>query len=126
MDIVEISRIRSIVKQPIAERFLFRVLTPHERKLADERQGRLHEFVAGRFAAKEAVVKALGCGIGHKAGFQDIEVIPDPFGKPLCTLSDTARRRLGIERDCIIHLSITHTSTLAAAYAIIERGKSLF
>ena len=83
--------------------------------------GRLTEFVAGRFAAKEAVVKALGCGVGKAVGFQDIEVLPDSLGKPDVRLSSAAAERLSLDTSCRIHLSITHSRDTAGAYAVVEQ-----
>ena len=85
------------------------------------------EFVAGRFAAKEAIVKALGCGIGMEVGFQDIEILPDDKGKPEVNLSDEAWTRLGLPegRNYNIHLTITHSRDLASAFAVVERHTSI-
>lgn len=133
-DLLEIARMKAILAQPSGERFLQRVLTEKERELASEKRGRLAEFAAGRFAAKEAVVKALGCGIGKEVTFRDVEVLPDAKGKPLCRVSAAAWERLvrsaGQEALCAeggsperlhIHLSITHTETMAMAYAVVEQ-----
>lgn len=119
-DLTEISRVERILEDASGERFMRRVLTPAEFELASGRKGRRPEFVAGRFAAKEAVAKALGCGIGRQVGLQDIEVLPDASGKPVCTLSAEAWSRLGKEVGLRIHLSITHTSETAAAFAVVE------
>ncbi len=121
-DIVEIPRVRQLLAQPTGERFMQRVLTPAEKRLADERQGRLAEFVSGRFAAKEAVVKALGCGIGRQVGFHDLEVMPDALGKPECAISAQARERTGLSDGARIHVSISHCDGHAVAYALIETG----
>lgn len=121
-DLVDIERIHSILSQPSGERFMERVLTPAERELAARRQGRLAEFVSGRFAAKEAVSKAFGCGIGKQLSLQEMEVLPDALGKPVCRVADAALVRLQLEpRATAVHLSITHTATAAMAYAIVER-----
>lgn len=122
MDMLEINRMKKIMEGNVAQRFLERILTVNERNLAAARKGRLSEFISGRFAAKEAVVKALGCGIGQQIGFQDIEVLPDALGKPCCTLAKAAIRRLSLPEDSTlrIHLSITHSESMAAAYVIIE------
>lgn len=122
MDMLEINRMRKILEGKAAQRFLERILTTAERDLAAARKGRLSEFIAGRFAAKEAVVKALGCGIGQNVGFQDIEVLPDALGKPICTVKAEALKRLSLPVDAAlrIHLSITHSESMAAAYVIIE------
>lgn len=128
-DLVEIARISQLQQRSTWPKFMERILTEGERKLAEQRGGRLVEFVAGRFAAKEAVVKALGCGIGDKVGFMDIEILPDSQGKPHCTLSEAAWGRVmnaSAEQDSghdayHIHVSITHQPTLASAFAIVER-----
>ncbi|TBL71180.1 holo-ACP synthase [Paenibacillus thalictri] len=120
-DVLEIERIRSILSQPAADRFVERVLTGAERELANARKGRLPEFIAGRFAAKEAVVKALGCGIGKQVGFHDLTIMPDRLGKPCCLLSEGALTRLGLNgRPLTIHLSISHSASTAIAYCVIE------
>ncbi|MBW5445613.1 holo-[acyl-carrier-protein] synthase [Cohnella sp. CFH 77786] len=123
LDVVELERIDRIVKQPSGARFAEKVLTPGER----ERWNRLParralEFIAGRFAAKEAVVKALGCGIGGAAGFHDVEILPDSAGKPVCRLSKACRERLGLrDGSYAIHVAITHERNLAASTAVVER-----
>jgi holo-[acyl-carrier protein] synthase len=119
-DLVEIARMRKALEQSTGTRFLERILTPRERELALKRKGRLAEFAAGRFAAKEAVVKALGCGIGKQVGFQDVEVLPNELGKPECRIPAEALERAG-HGNIRIHLSITHTEAIASAYAIVER-----
>ncbi|TVY10200.1 holo-ACP synthase [Paenibacillus cremeus] len=142
-DLLDIARVKTILEQSAGERFLQRILTPAEQELAASRKGRLAEFAAGRFAAKEAVVKALGCGIGKEVTFQDVEVLPDGKGKPVCRLSKAAWERVvaiwtegaagagagtgvlaspcGIPDAIHIHLSITHTETMAMAYAVVEQ-----
>lgn len=119
-DLLEIERIRNILESSVADRFLRRVLTAGEREQAEQRQGRLHEFVAGRFAAKEAAAKALGCGIGSVLSFQDIEIGYEPSGRPKCRINPSSLERLDIPPDIRIHLSITHTAGMAAAYVILE------
>jgi holo-[acyl-carrier protein] synthase len=122
IDMVEISRVQSILEGAAGERFMNRVLTPAERALAAERKARLAEFTAGRFAAKEAVSKALGCGIGGIVGLQDMEIVPCDGGRPECVLSAASRQRLGIHTEEVrVHVSITHTERTAAAYAVAER-----
>lgn len=123
-DILEIERVRALINGRLGERFLRRILTPRERQLAAERKEQ-YEFAAGRFAAKEAIVKAFGCGIGEHIGFQDIEIIPDRLGKPCCTLSAEAMHRLKElqyhAEEMTIHLSISHSHTIVSAFAVVER-----
>lgn len=83
---------------------------------------RLIEFTAGRFAAKEAVSKAFGCGIGRTLSFHDIEIGRDDCGKPLCRLVDKAWERLRMSpASTVIHVTITHDHSLASAFVIVER-----
>lgn len=119
-DIVEIERLQKIVESKSAGRFIRRVLTDRERQLAEDRKGRLAEFVAGRFAAKEAIAKAIGCGIGPKLGFHDMEIIPDIAGKPVCKLSERSRRMAGCGEAARLHLSISHSDKVAVAFAVWE------
>lgn len=120
-DLVEIERVHRMLAEGTGDRFMRRILTPAEWELPG-RGARPAEFVAGRFAAKEAVSKGFGCGIGKTMGFTDIEVLPDSLGKPYVRLSASAWERLGMRKEEIeIHLSITHERHLASAFAIIER-----
>lgn len=126
-DVVELERIRRIVEGPTGEAFLLRILTAEELGFARSGFGeklnrRWVEYAAGRFAAKEAVVKALGCGVGGKAGFQDVSIVPDAAGKPVCQLSKLAWGRLGLKQEhTAIHVTITHSGTLASAVAVVEQ-----
>ncbi|OMF08381.1 holo-[acyl-carrier-protein] synthase [Paenibacillus amylolyticus] len=122
-DVLEIGRMRKLLSGRHAEAFIKRILTPAEREIAAERGKRMTEFVSGRFAAKEAVSKAFGCGIGGTMGFTDIEVLPDETGRPVASLSSQAWERLQLpyDKQYDIHLSITHQTELAAAFAIVEQ-----
>ncbi len=110
VDLVEIDRIKGSSLKSLMNR----VLTVDEKKIYDQFKNdqRKFEFLAGRFASKEAYSKALGTGIG-KISFQDIEVLNDNLGKPY----------VNIQNDTTIHLSITHTMHYAIAYVIIEKLK---
>ncbi|GIP23669.1 holo-ACP synthase [Paenibacillus sp. J22TS3] len=121
-DVVEIPRIEALAGGPLGERFLKRVLTEAERASAAGRN-RLAEYTAGRFAVKEAVSKAFGCGIGRTLSFQDIQITPDAAGKPWAELSEGAWERLtlsGSPQHYKIHVSITHERQLASAFVIVE------
>ncbi|CAM4450280.1 holo-ACP synthase [Paenibacillus tarimensis] len=119
-DVVEIDRIRAILEGAAGERFMRRVLTAAEYDRALNKGSSCVEYVAGRFAVKEAVVKAIGCGIGSAVGFKDMEVLPDKLGKPVCTLSEEALQRLQLDYQLRIHVSISHERSLASAFAIAE------
>ena len=70
---------------------------------------------AGRFAAKEAIVKALGTGFGSQVSWHDIEVLNDELGKPVVTISDGLKQRFN---NPPLLVSISHTATLAIAVAV--------
>ncbi|MFC0274433.1 holo-ACP synthase [Metabacillus herbersteinensis] len=111
LDIIELDRIRRIVdRQP---GFIKRILTINEIEtfmtLTRERKV---EYLAGRFAAKEAYAKARGTGIGEDLSFQDIEVKNEKSGKPYISVQS--------EKVQTIHISITHSREYAAAQVIIE------
>ncbi|WP_019913737.1 holo-ACP synthase [Paenibacillus sp. HW567] len=121
-DVLEIQRIKNIASRGAGSKFISRILTEQELVLAEQRGGNSAEFIAGRFSAKEAVVKAFGCGIGAEVGFLDIEILPDAHGKPVAALSEQAWHRLHLaEREYTIHLTITHSRDLASAFAVVEQ-----
>jgi holo-[acyl-carrier protein] synthase len=111
LDMVEIQRLDEI-SEGIRERFLTRVFTSAERAASTSTAS-----LAGRFAAKEAVAKVLGCGIGF-VHWQDIEILSSKSGEPFLKLHGKAieaANQLGIIDWSI---SITHTRSLAAAVAV--------
>lgn len=111
IDIVEISRIRKLVdSQP---RFPERVLNEKEREIyLQYKERRAIEFLAGRWAAKEAFSKAKGTGIGKDLSFTDIEIANDSHGRPV-VLKPLMEG---------VHLSISHSEHYAIAQVIIEKG----
>ena len=121
-DVVEIVRIARIVEGASGSRFLRRILTEAELELVRGRPARrLAEFAAGRFAAKEAAVKALGCGIGTKAGFLDVEIAARPDGRPVCRLSERVRAAVDFRDGDRLHLTLSHSDGHAVAFAVWER-----
>ena len=122
-DMTELSRIRKILAGARGENFLRRVFTEQEYVEFDATVGELRkvEYVAGRFAVKEAVSKAFGCGIGAKLGFHDIEIKRSSNGKPTCNISVMALELLGyLHVNPEIHISITHERELASAFVVVE------
>jgi holo-[acyl-carrier protein] synthase len=105
-DIVAIDRIS------LEDAFVKRILTTKEIQLFEEmtNKTRKQEFLAGRFAAKEALMKALGTGIGSSS-FQDFTILPDALGQPRCELAGYT-----------VHLSISHDAGVAIAFAVIEHA----
>ena len=115
-DIVEIARIAEVLERQ-GERFIDRILTVSEKTLYN--QSKSVSFVAKRFAAKEAVAKALGTGIGRGVSFKDIVISNNAKGAPLVELSNGAAdvmRELGGAR---MLLSISDERHYALAYAVL-------
>ncbi|MCJ7623076.1 MAG: holo-ACP synthase [Anaerolineaceae bacterium] len=112
VDLVEVHRLAEL-KPGIRERFLKRVFTPLELLEADDSNQRL----AGRFAVKEAVAKALGCGIGP-ISWQDIEVQNGPTGEPVLNLQGNARTLASSQGLEIWSISISHTKDYAVAMVV--------
>ncbi len=113
-DIIEVERIRSNLEK-YGSKFLEKILTPLEIKgcshLADPT---LH--LSGRFAAKEAISKALGTGLGEHLEFHDIEILSNNDGKPIVTLSQKAA--LHFNHPTLL-LSISHCKSHATATALL-------
>jgi holo-[acyl-carrier protein] synthase len=118
VDIAEVGRIREAIERH-GEPFLRRVYTPDEREYC-ERFRNKYERYAGRFAAKEAAMKALGTGWRRGVRWVDFEVVREMGGRPTVRLDGEARKiaeGMGVKR---IALSITHTESLALAQVIFE------
>lgn len=114
-DIIEISRIASQMEK-YGDKFLHKILTDPEIEYC-ARYKFSAPHVAGRFAAKEAIAKALGKGFGEEINFHDIEIVNDPAGKPIPHLSSKLNDLFDFP---VIHLSISHCKSLAVGYAIWE------
>ena len=117
-DIVETERIAAVLTRH-AESFNSRLLTEKEIALANQK-GNPASFYAGRWAAKEACAKALGCGIGAHCNFTDIEILNDASGKPQITLSGTGKSTLEKLGGKKLLLSISHERRYAVATVIIS------
>ena len=112
VDLIEIDRLANI-NPKIRERFIHRVFTPAEQSLCEDN----NSCLAGRFAAKEAVSKALGTGIGN-IQWKDIEILRGNDGQPILILHGNAKIKetaLGITQWAI---SISHNQTMAIAFVI--------
>lgn len=110
IDIIEIERIATLVKTH--PKFVDRILTETEKQtyfsLSQKRQ---HEFLAGRFAAKEAFSKAVGTGIGKELSFLDVEIAKDPKGRPIVLKPFSEG----------VFLSISHSRDYAVAQVVVEQ-----
>ncbi len=111
-DIIEVMRIARSIDEH-GKRFLDRLFTDKEQVYCDQHKESALRY-AGRFAVKEAIVKAIGFGVN----WTDIEVTNDEKGKPLATLSDALSSQLKSPK---IHVSLSHCKTHATAVAVIER-----
>lgn len=118
IDLIEVERIKQTLERHGA-RFLDRIFTEKEQHYCLlHKHKEIH--LAGRFAAKEACAKALGTGITEHVGWKDIEIINNAKGKPQVVLSPSLTDRLQHNR-LSIHLSISHTHSIAIASVIIEK-----
>ncbi len=120
VDIVEVARIRTAAERWQGD-FLDRVFTPAERRYAGEGELALQRLAA-RFAAKEAVLKALGTGLSGGLSWREIEVWNEASGRPRVRLRGAAARRkreLGVRE---IEISLSHTAAYAMAQVVLVRG----
>jgi holo-[acyl-carrier protein] synthase len=119
VDIVDVARMKHVLGSGnVGERLKRRVFTPKERAYCDGRGAQAAESYAARFAAKEAVKKALGARMGF--AWPDIEVVRTPSGAPRIVLHGRTKakaERIGARE---IHVSITHIAQVAVAHATIE------
>lgn len=118
-DIIEIERIARAIK---SESFIRRVFTAEEAAYCQRRGQQAVASFAARFAAKEAVLKALGTGL-REGSLQEIAVDNDGLGKPLVQLSGhfaMLAKQLGVKN---IQISLSHSREFAVAYVIMEDGK---
>jgi len=115
-DVVDVERIDRAIKRH-GMRFLQRIFTEAERRYCEGQVHRSHHY-AGRFAAKEAVLKVLGTGLSDGVGLGNVEIRRSDLGQPSVALTgraDEVARRDGIGR---ILVSLSHTRTVASAMAI--------
>ena len=118
VDIAEVARIRAAIERR-GQAFLNRIYTEKEVAYC-ERFKNKYERYAGRFAVKEAAMKALGTGWRHGVRWVDLEVVRHPSGRPMLMLAGEAgqiARRLGVKN---VAVSITHTAATALAQVIFE------
>lgn len=119
IDIVEVARIEKLLEEH-GQRFLDRCFTPAEQAYCDKSKKRRSEHLAGRFAAKEAILKVLGTGWRGNIAWTDMEILPDPHGKPILTLTGESGQIAHALKITRWHISISHTDRHATASAIGE------
>jgi holo-[acyl-carrier protein] synthase len=118
IDIIEVSRIAASFEK-FGERFANRILLPAEITYALSHR-RPAPFLAVRFAAKEAISKAFGTGIGTHLGWQDIEIRRKESGEPFVVLHGKGLQLFEARGAKKLHVSLSHTEHYAAATAILE------
>jgi holo-[acyl-carrier protein] synthase len=112
-DILEIDRVRKAI-QAQGNRFLSRILTKKEQEYCQKFKNPF-PHIAGRFSAKEAVVKALGSGFGEMASWLDIEILNNKLGKPEVRLSKGLKKKV---KKSIFLVSISHCRTYVTTMAL--------
>jgi holo-[acyl-carrier protein] synthase len=118
-DLAELDRIQHSINK-YGQRFLSRVYT--EREIAySMRKKNFAERLAGRFAAKEAGMKAMGTGCRRGVTWKNFEVVNEPSGRPTLRLSGAAARFANQMGATAVTLSITHTAKIAMAVVILEK-----
>jgi holo-[acyl-carrier protein] synthase len=117
MDATEIDRIAAVIDR-YGDRFVRRIFTEGEIAYATRRRDPVPHF-AGRFAAKEAAMKALGTGHSQGVLWRDIEVVRAPGGPPQLRFHGGAARRFARLRANSSVLTITHSQTLAIAHVML-------
>ena len=122
-DMVEIERIRAADAR-FGERFALRILGSLEMERYRSRRERSNErgitFLATRFAAKEAISKALGLGMRQPMTWRAVEIVNDASGRPVPQISSEALRRFAEQRRLRLHISVTDEKQFAMAYAVAE------
>lgn len=114
-DIIEIERIEKAIKTN--KHFLDKLFTENEIILFENKAMRT-EVIAGNFAAKEAISKALGTGV-RGFSFKDIEILRDELGKPVAKLNEKVERVLK-NKVYNLNISISHNNLSAIAFAVLE------
>ena len=118
VDVIKPKRIAESLERH-GDRFLERIFTPDEIAYCKDRKRAVEHFAA-RWAAKEAVAKALGTGFDRDVGWKDIEVVKEDTGRATVRLHGNAKGvadRLGVAK---IHLSLSHTEASAVAMVVME------
>lgn len=118
IDIIEVARVEGSVER-FGDRFLNRVLLPDEIAYCRQHQSP-GPFIAVRFAAKEAISKAFGTGIGSQLGWQDMEIRRKESGEPYVVLHGGGQKLFEARGARQLLVSLSHTANYAAAVAVLE------
>jgi holo-[acyl-carrier protein] synthase len=120
VDIVDVERVLGLLER-YPDKFLKRVFTDAENRYA-QRSVKTAERLAGRFAVKEAVLKAFGTGKSQGILWRDVETVPGAMGKPKVNLYGNADKYMKRLNANVIHVSISHDGGKAMAFVVIERA----
>lgn len=119
-DVIEVDRVRGVLERQ-GDRFLQRVFTEEERTYCDSK-AHPHKHYAARFAAKEAVAKCFSTGIGAELAWRSVSVYHGERQQPLVRLDALGEALLRHVGATHIHLSLSHTETVAMAVAALVRA----
>jgi len=118
IDLVKIERLEKIIKK-WGDNFIFRIFTSLEKEYCEKKKGNKYQSYAGKFAAKEALLKALGLGL-RKANWKDIEIKNDKLGQPIIETSGKLKNIASAKGISKYFISISHTKEYAIAQVILE------
>lgn len=121
IDIIEVGRIEASY-QKFGDRFLQRILHPAEINYCLSHRSPA-PFLAARFAAKEAISKAFGTGIGAQLGWQDMEIGRKESGEPFVILHEKGKALMQARGGRAVLVSLSHTQQHATAVALLEGGE---
>lgn len=118
IDIIEVARVEKMTKKD--DKFLQKIFTPIEIEYCRKFKNGAQNF-AGRFAVKEAFLKAMGTGWSNGLKFNEIETVNDDLGKPEITLLGGTKEYFEERKLKFAHVSIAHLKELATAVVVIEK-----
>lgn len=118
-DIIEISRIEHAIRK--SQSFSDKIFTLQEQEYCNARNHARFESFAARYAAKEALFKALGTGYRYGFAFDEVEILNDDLGKPEIKAHGKVLKFLQENQISHIHLSLSHAKENAVAYVILEK-----
>jgi holo-[acyl-carrier protein] synthase len=118
IDLVKIERIEKIIKK-WGDNFVLRIFTSLEKEYCEKKKGNKYQSYAGKFAAKEALLKALGLGL-REAKWKEIEIKNDELGQPIIDTSGKLENIASAKGVSKYFISISHTKEYAIAQVILE------
>ena len=118
IDLVKIERIEKIIKK-WGDNFIFRIFTSLEREYCEKKKGNKYQSYAGRFAAKEALLKSLGLGL-RGVNWKEIEIENNELGQPIIETSGKLKNIASVKGVSKYFITISHTKDYAIAQVILE------